>query len=158
MKKEEDKWYKNKGYLHLTNAYNLTVQDKGLKSKIQDPSFVSKYAFFPLFHINIKNRRYKKSKDGERSHTSVKNEQKESNAKIRPLHYANHLDAMIFGYYSEILQTNYEKELKNNPQLNAAATAYRRIPIEEGSGKNKSSRSEERRVGKECRYRWSPYH
>ena len=139
MKKEEDKWYKNKGYLHLTNAYNLTVQDKGLKSKIQDPSFVAKYAFFPLFHINIKNRRYKKSKDGKRSHTSVKNERKTSNAKIRPLHYANHLDAMIFGYYSEILQTNYEKELKNNPQLNAAATAYRRIPIEEGSGKNKSS-------------------
>ena|SRR5690554_5701866 len=58
MKKEEDKWYKNKGYPHLTNAYNLTVQNKGLKSKIQDPNFVAKYAFFPLFHINIKNRRY----------------------------------------------------------------------------------------------------
>ena len=26
------------------------------------------------------------------------------------------------------------------------------------AGKNKSTRSEERRVGKECRSRWSPYH
>src|SRR5690554_6226985 len=123
MKKEEDKWYKNKGYPHLTNAYNLTIQDKGLKSKIQDPNFVAKYAFFPLFHINIKNRRYKKSKDRTRSHNSIKDGIKKSNAKIRPLHYANHLDAMIFGYYSEIIQNNYGKELKHNPQLNAAATS-----------------------------------
>src|SRR5690554_4845731 len=139
QKEEKDKWYKNKGYPHITSAYNLTVQGNGLKNKIQDSSFVAKYAFFPLFHINIKNRRYKKSKDRTRSHNSIKDGIKKSNAKIRPLHYANHLDAMIFGYYSEILQNNYEKELKHNPHLNAAATAYRRIPIEEGSDKNKSS-------------------
>ena len=27
-----------------------------------------------------------------------------------------------------------------------------------GSGKSSTTRSEERRVGKECRSRWSPYH
>ena len=30
--------------------------------------------------------------------------------------------------------------------------------LNELSGKNQVTRSEERRVGKECRSRWSPYH
>ena len=32
------------------------------------------------------------------------------------------------------------------------------LTMELGSGKIKPKRSEERRVGKECRSRWSPYH
>ena len=43
----------------------------------------------------------------------------------------------------------------------SCGTVYQRDePVNEGdkSGKSGSSRSEERRVGKECRSRWSPYH
>src|SRR5690554_8223480 len=109
MKKEEDKWYKNKGYPHLTNAYNLTIQDKGLKSKIQDPNFVAKYAFFPLFHINIKNRRYKKSKDRTRSHNSIKDGIKKSNAKLRPFIKPILLMLWIFAIFLKILKTNMKK-------------------------------------------------
>ena len=48
------------------------------------------------------------------------------------------------------------------PQAKAAAPATAEKPAAEGRKGNKAektrSRSEERRVGKECRSRWSPYH
>lgn len=145
-KKEQSKWYKNKGYPHLTNSYNLTVHDKGLEKKIKDKGFVAKYAFFPLFHINIKSRRYKTveverngKKELVKAHSYWKDGNKKSTSKIRPLHYANHLDAMIFGYYSEMLQDNYEKELKVIPKLDKAVTAYRKIPTSENPDKHKSN-------------------
>ena len=36
--------------------------------------------------------------------------------------------------------------------------AVARVFVSEGTGKITINRSEERRVGKECRSRWSPYH
>ena len=47
-----------------------------------------------------------------------------------------------------------------NKQHVAVALAERgyRILYVESMGLRKPSRSEERRVGKECRSRWSPYH
>src|SRR5262249_60116494 len=44
--------------------------------------------------------------------------------------------------------------------LRRPATSHRRYPARSpAQGRNNStSRSEERRVGKECRSRWSPYH
>lgn len=141
------KWYKNKGYPHLTNSYNLTVHNRSLEKRIKDKQFVAKYAFFPLFHVNIKSRRYKKveketldgSSSSIRTHSYWKKNKKMSSSKIRPLHYANHLDAMIFGYYSELLQKNYEDSMKTYPELNNAVTAYRKIPTEENPDKNKSN-------------------
>ena len=41
--------------------------------------------------------------------------------------------------------------LENRKYTRARSTDY-------GEGKGMSVRSEERRVGKECRSRWSPYH
>jgi len=145
-KEEQSKWYKNKGYPHLTNSYNLMVHNRSLEKKIKDTSFVAHYAFFPLFHINIKSRRYKAVdvdnngvKKKVKTHSYWKNNIKESTAKLRPLHYANHLDAMIFGCYSEMLQNNYEKELKSIPKLDKAVTAYRKIQTEENPDKHKSN-------------------
>ena len=46
-----------------------------------------------------------------------------------------------------------EKSMKNEE--------YKKLSIKEftkAAGRYESSRSEERRVGKECRSRWSPYH
>ena len=39
-----------------------------------------------------------------------------------------------------------------------AASAVRRLPKVDLISKKLQNRSEERRVGKECRSRWSPYH
>src|SRR2546430_10288244 len=40
----------------------------------------------------------------------------------------------------------------------AAPSVYRALPIRKPSSSRSPPRSEERRVGKECRSRWSPYH
>ena len=40
----------------------------------------------------------------------------------------------------------------------ATREAYGKKLVEIGKNNNKLTRSEERRVGKECRSRWSPYH
>ena len=48
-------------------------------------------------------------------------------------------------YAGTYFATPFFKEKQNNPDAAAAL-------------KNEGKRSEERRVGKECRSRWSPYH
>jgi len=42
--------------------------------------------------------------------------------------------------------------------IEALAVQRRRALVVQRTGWGKSARSEERRVGKECRSRWSPYH
>ena len=54
----------------------------------------------------------------------------------------------------------YDFSIGNKLQLNLMGNPMM-IPLAAPGGKviaNASSRSEERRVGKECRSRWSPYH
>ena len=48
------------------------------------------------------------------------------------------------------------KELFSNINLSFLPNA--KIGVVGVNGSGKSTRSEERRVGKECRSRWSPYH
>ena len=42
--------------------------------------------------------------------------------------------------------------------LSAVTDSRRAVKISNSSALSRSPRSEERRVGKECRSRWSPYH
>lgn len=106
---------------------------------IKNPSFVAKYAFYPLIHDVIKERRYKKVGLNKRAHSYViGNGETRSNAKLRPLHYGSHIDSMIFGYYSEVLLELYEKELLREGSLSECIIAYRRIAIGDSS-KNKST-------------------
>ena len=44
------------------------------------------------------------------------------------------------------------------PEEDFVFTTVKENPITSVKNQNRSSRSEERRVGKECRSRWSPYH
>ena len=53
-----------------------------------------------------------------------------------------------------LLQFGGHVELDETPWQ----AVLREIAEESGYDKNQRSRSEERRVGKECRSRWSPYH
>src|SRR5256885_4200520 len=44
------------------------------------------------------------------------------------------------------------------PPPEAMTPAYQRVGIAAAQDESRAARSEERRVGKECRSRWSPYH
>ena len=52
--------------------------------------------------------------------------------------------------------SNFDKAVADARDAYGNAVVAVHIPINQGEGFN--SRSEERRVGKECRSRWSPYH
>lgn len=133
-------WLKSKGYLHLTPKINVDRHGKILVSKITNPKFVSSYSFFPLLHAVIKERRYRKDpkRENKRFHTKLKNNKITPNAKKRPLHYATHMDALIFGYYGHLLSNRYEDKIKDHPGLSEAILAYRKIPIP-GSDKNQGT-------------------
>lgn len=139
MKKndKETPWVKNRGYPHISRKLNLRNPRK-LSEKVLSPAFVAQHAFFPLIHSSIKERRFK-NVDGKRVHTYIdKDGNYKRTAKDRPLHYATHLDSMIFACYAEKLMEVYEKCLKEVDGLSDCISAYRKIPVP-GSDKNKST-------------------
>lgn len=127
-------WLKGRGYLHITPKINVFERAGELISKIQNPSFVNKHAFFPLIHSIIKERKYKKHPENPkvRAHTHFHNGRHKSAAKSRPLHYATHIDSLIFGYYSHLLSELYEKKIERYSDLHECIIAYRKIAMSEG--------------------------
>lgn len=106
--------------------------------------YVAQYNFFPLIHIILKERKYKKIIDHKgsqrRAHSYIdKKGAHKRTIKPRPLHYASHMDALIFAYYAFMLQAKYEERIENFPELKNSIIAYRRIPIAEGAKKNKGT-------------------
>lgn len=134
-------WLKVKGYYHISPQISTDWSDnKRIIQKVTNPEYVKNYAFFPLLHVNIKERKYKKHPDNEniRCHSFYKDGKWVKTEKIRPLHYANHMDALIYSYYAYELQKLYENKLKQTEGLSSCITAYRKIPIE-NSEKNKGT-------------------
>lgn len=139
-------WMKPKGYVHLTPSLFIYTQWRNYKAKIENPSFIAKYAFYPLIHATIKERKYKKAdpkkhvgNDRSHLHKRKDNGEFEKTAKQRPLHYASHFDALIYSYYASILNEKYEQELKKDNDLNKVVIAYRKIKINETEEKGKST-------------------
>ena len=147
---ESPSWLKNRGYLHITRQIDVNDPSQKVLSKVCNKNYVAKYAFFPLIHASIDERRYKqkppakkrsldlldaknynpKSLRLERCHSyQDENGVSKKHTKQRPLHYATHMDALIFGYYADTLQNEYEKELAQNQELSDCILAYRRIKI-----------------------------
>lgn len=124
-------WFKPRGYLHIDPKIFSSEKEK-IKRMVRNPNFVANHAFYPLLYKEIKQRRYKivgYNKQGNpiRSHKKKNNKGKvESTAKIRPIHYASHIDSQIYAYYSALLSSKYENILKDNPLLSECITAYRK--------------------------------
>ena len=75
---------------------------------------------------------------------------------------SNHHALYDLGYTRTTMALNKEKQDREVEQ-NSKTTSQFRLQAatrlhEVGIASNRGSRSEERRVGKECRSRWSPYH
>ncbi|HEY9262781.1 reverse transcriptase domain-containing protein [Chitinophaga sp.] len=137
MENSKPEWLKAKGYLHLTPQIDINKGSQKLIARIKAPSFVQRYSFYPLIHTVIKERRYKKV-DGKRFHKYKKGNAVKHTAKSRPLHYAPHMDAIIYGYYASLIQDKYESCLCDHVDLNSAVTAYRKIPTGD-AGKHKGT-------------------
>jgi hypothetical protein len=140
---EKPEWFKIKGYYHISPQSKMEWKDTVKTiNKITNPDFISKYSFYPLLHTNIKERKFKKhpTKKDVRCHSyfDAKKNKYFKTSKIRPLHYANHFDALIFGYYASILQEKYENSLHKTDGLSDCVTAYRKIPID-NSDKHKGT-------------------
>lgn len=138
---EKPAWLKIKGYYHISPQISSDWRDeKRLIQRVSSEKYVENYAFYPLLHVNLKERKYKKHPDNEktRTHSYFKDGKWVRTEKLRPLHYANHMDALIYSYYAFKLQELYEYELKKIPGLSECVTAYRKIPLE-NSDKNKGT-------------------
>lgn len=129
-------WMKVKGYLHLTPSLFMHSHWKTYQAKIENPDFIASYAFYPLIHSVLRNRKYKKPDPalhyhGKRRHSHLRrNSNKvDRSFKERPLHYASHFDALIYSYYANILNKLYECELKKDKGLNQSVIAYRKIKL-----------------------------
>lgn len=143
---DKPEWMKAKGYLHLTPSLLIQTHWTKYKSKIETPDFIKSYAFYPLIHAVIKERKFKKGdsqkhKNTLRSHSHVRtdNDKVEKSTKERPLHYASHFDALIYSYYASLLNEKYEAELQKNESLDKAVIAYRKIKITPEEDKGKST-------------------
>jgi len=144
--KEMPKWLKAKGYLHITESISVQTNWRLYVHRIKSSAFIAQYAFYPLLHRELKERRYKKptpnkhkGKKRAHSHYCVLSKKVERSIKSRPLHYATHFDSLIYAYYAEILKDKYESFLKEHPVLSQSITAYRTIAISKTDSKGKSN-------------------
>ncbi|MFA9190804.1 reverse transcriptase domain-containing protein [Flavobacterium sp. FZUC8N2.13] len=139
-------WLKSKGYLHISPSLRIGENWRKYKKQIENKEFIERYAFYPLIHAFIKERKYKNADP--KKHTTVGKAHKhilkttgktEKTAKLRPLHYASHYDTLIYGYYAHLLNLKYKEKLSQNLELYNCVTAYRKIPIDSNSEKGKST-------------------
>jgi hypothetical protein len=131
---ERPAWLKSRGYLHITPKIDVYRKYEEYFTKINDDNFVARHGFFPLIHSIIKERKYKKTPSGQRAHSYFEDNEYHRTAKLRPLHYATHIDALIYGRYAEKLLNLYEDELNNYEGLSDCVIAYRKIPEQEFTG------------------------
>ena len=87
-------WLKARAYLHIGRKYGSKADQSFLRDYITNPKKVAKHPFCPLIYKEIKERRYKKGSDDNRNHLILNDKgDLERAVKVRPLHYATHLDA-----------------------------------------------------------------
>lgn len=134
MIKQKD-WFKDRGYPHFSNKTPLLIRNN-IERYVSNPQKVSKHSFHPLIFKEIKQRRYKLSNfNGIERHSHKKLDKKGkivSNAKIREILYATHIDAHIYSYYTQkVISPKYETYLNRNKVLSEAISAYRQILTED---------------------------
>jgi hypothetical protein len=134
MIKNKD-WFKDRGYPHFSNKTPILVKNS-IERYISNSNKIAKHSFHPLIFKEIKQRRYKLSDiNGIERHSHKKTNKKGeivSNAKIREILYASHIDAHIYSYYTQkVISPKYETYLNKNKLLSEAVSAYRQILTED---------------------------
>lgn len=143
-KKKKD-WFKIKKYPHIDLPLKVSDRHIWIEKYVKSKETIAEHSFSPFIHKTSKVRKFRKKyskDDGKLIIKSINGEIKNrtSDIKKRELYYANHLDSLIFSYYSKILADKYEEKLKKN-NLSEVVNAYRSVPIlfSDLDGPNKSN-------------------
>jgi hypothetical protein len=157
---DKPSWLKEKGYIHLSPSLELGDNLSQIVKKITSKKYIETYAFYPLIHTILSDRKFKKgslekftTKERKHTHYRIKTLHPVRNSKDRPLHYASHMDALVYGYYADILRGKYENLLKKEPLQDEAVIAYRKIETFKGSGTGKSNIHFAKECFEEIKYR-----
>ena len=144
---ERPAWLKGRGYLHITPKIDILRKYVEILTKVKDETYVGRHGFFPLIHSVIKERKFKKLPGvvKSRGHSYNAKGKFKKTAKLRPLHYATHIDSMIFGYYAELLLKLYEDELEKHEGLADCVTAYRKIELDGYADENDDDENDEKK-------------
>lgn len=122
-------WFKIKGYPHI--GPQLSSKDRRwVETLVENPEWVSCYSFLPFIHKKLKVRKFRRAVIN-----GIRTKQRVLNYKERELFYASHLDAVVYGYYANLLNTRYEHILEKS-NFNECITAYRKIN-HPGTARNK---------------------
>jgi len=78
MKRKPD-WLQSKGYMHITPSLSMESNWLDYHRKITSPTYVAKYAFFPLIHRILSDRKYKKGDPKKKKKKKKKNKEQNPN-------------------------------------------------------------------------------
>ena len=133
-KKKEKDWFRLKRYPHIGAQFE--PKDRmWIQSYVENMEAIKSHPFYPFIHLNLSVKKFRREKfdNGSRSIDRV------IGFKDREVFYASHLDALIYSYYSEILNDKYEEYLEGKPVSNSI-TAYRKLKLnDEPNSRNKCS-------------------
>lgn len=120
---EKKDWFRLKRYPHIGLPLKLKHRS-WIEEYIFDKEKIKKHGFYPFIHRKISLRKFRKKKTDD----SSKSVKREPSYKEREVFYANHLDSMIYAYYSDIITKKYEIKLKLHG-IEDCVSAYRSVPL-----------------------------
>lgn len=129
MRNKED-WFTLKKYPHIGKRLNPRDRFAWIEDYITNTERISEHSFLPFIHKVKKVRKFRKEYDKDSGQPIKTGSKALRTHKVKPrhLHYASHLDSLIYRYYAELLVDKYEKKIEEN-DLNDVVLAYRKIPI-----------------------------
>lgn len=132
------KFVGDRSYRHLDARIPQSTLESNEAFKLVEilkyPDKLKKHSFFPFLRKDKKVRRFTREYSGGGKKDSTVN----IDQKLRPIMYASHKDASIYGFYAYMLKAKYDKLISSTP-LDSSVIAYRRIPRDDDSGRNKSN-------------------
>ena len=130
-KKQKD-WFRLKRYPHV--GLQLEPKDRAwIEPYLKDKTAISKHAFYPFIHRQLKVRKFRK----EICHDGIRSKLRKPSTKERDIYFSNHLDSNVFSFYSEILSTVYENEIRDLG-ISSSITAYRKVKLDPEKEKSRN--------------------
>jgi len=100
----------------------------GYKKFLLNPKTIAQISCWPFIKIDLKTPRYKKNKN---------NNKRKKEIKKRSVYYASHQDALIYSWYSYLLNEKYYNNNLKKLGIEKCVYAYRKIPIKKDGPSNK---------------------